>query len=78
MLQIIGSFLVFFTALFAVLSKDSLDPAVVGLTVNYASSVTLILYFLVRSAGIVESNVVGVERILEYTRLPQEVSIYKV
>ncbi|KAG1678456.1 Multidrug resistance-associated protein 1 [Nymphon striatum] len=71
-LQIIGSFMVFFTALFAALARESMEPAVVGLTVTYASSITLILYFLVRSASIVESNIVSVERLLEYTKLPQE------
>ncbi|KAG1678459.1 Multidrug resistance-associated protein 1 [Nymphon striatum] len=71
-LQIIGSVMVFFTALFAALAKESLDPAVAGLTVNYASSITLTIYFLVRTASIVESNVVSIERLLEYTNLPQE------
>ncbi|KAG1678463.1 Multidrug resistance-associated protein 1 [Nymphon striatum] len=71
-LQIIGSVMVFFTALFAALARETLNPAVVGLTVNYASSITMTLYFLVRSAGIVESNIVSVERLLEYTKLPQE------
>ncbi|KAG1678468.1 Multidrug resistance-associated protein 1 [Nymphon striatum] len=75
-LQIIGSVMVFFTALFAALARETLNPAVVGLTVNYASSITMTLYFLVRSAGIVESNIVSVERLLEYTKLPQEVSMF--
>ncbi|KAG1678447.1 Multidrug resistance-associated protein 1 [Nymphon striatum] len=69
-LQLIGSVVVFFTAFFAVISRNVLDPAIVGLTVNYALTLTLTLYSVVRSAGLVESNIISVERVLEYTRLP--------
>ncbi|KAG1678446.1 Canalicular multispecific organic anion transporter 2 [Nymphon striatum] len=71
-LQLIGSVVVFFTAFFAVMSRNVLDPAIVGLTVNYALTLTFTLYSFVRAAGPVESNIISVERVLEYTRLPQE------
>ncbi|KAG1678443.1 Canalicular multispecific organic anion transporter 2 [Nymphon striatum] len=70
--KIIGSVVVFFTAFFAVMSRNVLDPAIVGLTVNYALTLTFTLYSFVRAAGPVESNIISVERVLEYTRLPQE------
>ncbi|XP_066904292.1 multidrug resistance-associated protein 1 isoform X2 [Halyomorpha halys] len=71
-LQTIGSLVVFFTALFTVINKDSSSPGIVGLTVSYALQITVLLDWLVINCTEVETNIVSVERIKEYTETPQE------
>lgn len=55
-----------FAALFAVLSRESIDAGLTGLSLSYALSVTQTLNCLVRSTSEIETNIVSVERILEY------------
>ena len=71
-LETVGNSIVFCSALFAVLSKDSLSPGLVGLSVTYAMSITHTLNFLVRTATEVETNVVAAERLKEYSQTKQE------
>jgi ATP-binding cassette subfamily C (CFTR/MRP) protein 1 len=39
-LEVVGAFIVFFAALFAVIGKDTLSGGLVGLTVTYALGVS--------------------------------------
>ncbi|XP_062549077.1 multidrug resistance-associated protein 1-like [Armigeres subalbatus] len=71
-LEIVGAFVVFFAALFAMLSRDSIGAAMVGLSISYALQVSAVLSFLVRMTAEVETNIVAVERLEEYTVLPRE------
>jgi len=72
-LEMLGNLIVLFAALFAILGRDSLSPGVVGLSLCYAMQVTTTMNFLIRQIGQIESNMVSVERVLEYqTDLPQE------
>ncbi|GBM52169.1 Multidrug resistance-associated protein 1 [Araneus ventricosus] len=71
-LDFCGNFIIFFAALFAVLQKDSLDAGKVGLSVTYALMVTSTINWLVRMSSELETNIVAVERILEYTNTPTE------
>ncbi|KAF8763126.1 Multidrug resistance-associated protein 1 like [Argiope bruennichi] len=71
-LDFCGNFIIFFAALFAVLQRDSLDAGKVGLSVTYALMVTSTLNWLVRMSSELETNIVAVERILEYTNTPTE------
>ncbi|KAG8337592.1 Canalicular multispecific organic anion transporter 1 [Homalodisca vitripennis] len=71
-LETIGNTLIFFAALFAVLARDYLDPAIVGLSVSYALQITGNLNFAVRLASEVESNSVSIERVKEYSEVQQE------
>ncbi|XP_068237783.1 multidrug resistance-associated protein 1-like isoform X4 [Palaemon carinicauda] len=71
-LEFIGNILTFFAALFAVMSRDTISSGMVGFSVSYALSVTQILTWLVRMTSDVETNIVSVERIKEYTETPQE------
>ncbi|KAL7039873.1 hypothetical protein ACKWTF_000156 [Chironomus riparius] len=71
-LEIIGSLVIFFSALFAILARDTIGPSVVGLSVSYALQISQLLFFLVRMAVEVETNIVAIERIEEYTEKPQE------
>lgn len=71
-LEMVGNLIILFAALFAVFSKDSLSPGLVGLSVSYALQVTQTLNWLVRMTSDVETNIVAVERIKEYGETKQE------
>ncbi|XP_067909266.1 canalicular multispecific organic anion transporter 1 isoform X2 [Heterodontus francisci] len=71
-LETVGNFVVFFAALFSVLSKGKLDSGLVGLSISYALNVTQALNWLVRQTSELETNIVSVERVSEYTKLENE------
>ncbi|KAF7646043.1 hypothetical protein LDENG_00194390, partial [Lucifuga dentata] len=71
-LEFLGNLVVFFAALFAVLSRDSLDSGVVGLSISYALNVTQTLNWLVRMTSELETNIVAVERVSEYAEIENE------
>ncbi|KAF4071490.1 hypothetical protein AMELA_G00273860 [Ameiurus melas] len=71
-LELLGNLVVFFSALFAVLSRDSLDSGLVGLSISYALNVTQTLNWLVRMTSELETNIVAVERVSEYTEIKNE------
>ncbi|XP_042226170.1 multidrug resistance-associated protein 1-like isoform X1 [Homarus americanus] len=71
-LETIGNILTFSAALFAVMSRGTISGGIVGLSVSYALSVTQTLNWLVRMSSDVETNIVAVERIKEYTEAQQE------
>lgn len=60
-----GAFIVFGSAIFACLSRETLSPGVVGLAVSYALSITLDITMIVRYYCDIETNIVSVERIKE-------------
>lgn len=64
--------MVFFSALFAVLSRDTLDGGRVGLSISYSLNVTQTLNWLVRMTSELETNIVAVERVSEYSELENE------
>ncbi|XP_059153099.1 multidrug resistance-associated protein 1-like [Physella acuta] len=72
-LELLGNVIVASAALLAVVT-DSLTGSLVGLSISYALQVTSSLNELVQNATQLESNVVSVERIVEYSMLPQEPS----
>lgn len=47
-------------------------PGLVGLAMSYALQITTALNWIVRQTVEVETNIVAVERVLEYARLPSE------
>ncbi|XP_055636687.1 multidrug resistance-associated protein 1-like isoform X2 [Toxorhynchites rutilus septentrionalis] len=71
-LETVGALVVFFAALFAMISRDSIGAAMVGLSITYALQISAVLNFLVRMTAEVETNIVAVERLDEYTVLPRE------
>jgi len=66
-LEMVGNLIIFCSALLAVLGKDNLSPGLVGLSVSYALSVTQTLNWLVRMTSELETNIVAVERLKEYS-----------
>ncbi|XP_053980762.1 multidrug resistance-associated protein 1 isoform X1 [Hylaeus volcanicus] len=70
-LEMVGNLIIFFAAFFAV-SSSNMVSGLVGLSVTYALQVTQTLNWLVRMTSDVETNIVAVERIKEYTETPQE------
>ncbi|XP_062374958.1 canalicular multispecific organic anion transporter 1 [Sardina pilchardus] len=71
-LEGLGNLVVFFAALFAVLARDSLSSGLVGLSISYALNVTQTLNWLVRMTSELETNIVAVERVSEYTEIKNE------
>nr|CAD7445720.1 unnamed protein product [Timema bartmani] len=71
-LELIGGCITFFTSLFAVLGRETMNPGLVGLSVSYALQITMTLNMLVRVASDIETNIVAVERIKEYSEYEQE------
>lgn len=56
----------------ALVRSRGVDAGLVGLLMSYALSTTQSLNWIVRSATEVETNIVSIERILEYVDLPSE------
>lgn len=71
-LEMVGNTIIFCAALLAVLGKDALSPGLVGLSISYALSVTQTLNWLVRMQSELETNIVAVERLKEYSETPTE------
>jgi hypothetical protein len=67
-----GAFIVTGASLFAILSRHSITPALAGLSISYALQVTQTLNWMVRQSAEVESKIVSVERLKEYSLLNTE------
>lgn len=74
-LEIIGSVIILAAAGLAIINVATgrgMSAGMVGLTMSYALEITQMLSWIVRQSVEVETNIVSVERILEYARLPSE------
>ncbi|RMZ91424.1 hypothetical protein DV736_g1341, partial [Chaetothyriales sp. CBS 134916] len=74
-LEFIGSVIIFSAATFSVVSvtnHSGLSAGMVGLAMSYALQITQSLNWIVRQTVEVETNIVSVERVLEYANLPSE------
>ena len=74
-----GNLIIFFAALFAVIQRNygdklnlRINPGLVGLSISYALQITQSLNYVVRMASELETNIVAVERIKEYSETPTE------
>ncbi|XP_067675078.1 multidrug resistance-associated protein 1-like [Haliotis asinina] len=71
-LEIIGNIIVLAASLFAVISRDTLSGGLVGLSISYAIEITANLNWLVQLMAEVQTQVVSVERIKQYTEITSE------
>ncbi|KAI8628633.1 metal resistance protein YCF1 [Xylariaceae sp. FL1651] len=74
-LEFLGAVIIFAAAGFAIIAVTNHSPlsaGMVGLAMSYALNITTSLNWIVRQTVEVETNIVSVERILEYARLPSE------
>jgi len=71
-LELIGSIVVLSAGCFAVLQRQQLGAAALGLTLSQTFSITGLLGFLIRMTAELENAFTAVERINEYTGVPQE------
>lgn len=75
-LDLLGNLVVLSTSMFCVLKRGDIDSGMVGLCMSCAYIITSSLNMLIRSFTDLESNIVSVERLLEFSDLPQEASRY--
>lgn len=74
-LEFLGSIIILSAAGFSTISvsqNSGLSAGFVGLAMSYALQITQSLNWIVRQTVEVETNIVSVERVLEYARLPSE------
>lgn len=74
-LEFIGAIVILAAAGFAIIAVATgtpLSSGMVGLAMSYALGITTSLNWIVRQTVEVETNIVSVERVLEYAKLPSE------
>ncbi|XP_046577436.1 multidrug resistance-associated protein 1-like isoform X2 [Haliotis rubra] len=71
-LEVIGNIIVLAASLFAVMSRDTLSGGLVGLSISYAIEITANLNWMVQLVSEVETQLVSVERVKEYTDIDSE------
>ncbi|KAK7499875.1 hypothetical protein BaRGS_00008966 [Batillaria attramentaria] len=70
-LEIIANIVIFGAAIFAVITPD-IEGGTVGLSVSYAMQISSCLTWMVRQMSDLETNIVSVERVKEYSELEPE------
>lgn len=76
-LECLGNLVVLITMLSCVILREQISPGMVGLCITCSLTITGTLNLLIRSSIDLETNIVAIERIIEYTRLPQEDHWYR-
>ena len=71
-LETVGGTVVTLASLFAVVQRGSIDPGFAGLSIVYGLQLTSILNWMVRTYTTLETNMISVERVLNYSRIPIE------
>ncbi|CAG5119030.1 unnamed protein product [Candidula unifasciata] len=71
-LESVGNLILLLAATIAVATKDSISGGIIGLSITYALQITESLNWLVRMTSDLETQIVSVERIIEYTEVAME------
>eukprot|EP00026_Physarum_polycephalum_P000616 Phypoly_transcript_00617.p1 GENE.Phypoly_transcript_00617~~Phypoly_transcript_00617.p1 ORF type:complete len:1440 (+),score=150.89 Phypoly_transcript_00617:1-4320(+) len=71
-MELICNLIVIVSTLACVLLRDNISPSLAGLSISTALSLTQTLFHFIKSTTDVETNVVSVERVMEYADLPIE------
>ncbi|KFH68799.1 hypothetical protein MVEG_05603 [Podila verticillata NRRL 6337] len=66
-LELLGSIIVLASAMFAVLSRNTLSASVTGMSLSYALNITQDITWMVRCYCELQNNLVSVERVKEYS-----------
>ena len=72
-LEFLGYTIVLVDALFVIFMRNSISPGMAGLTLSYAMKITGTLNMMVQASTTLETDIVSVERCVEYTQTPTEV-----
>ncbi|XP_065055747.1 multidrug resistance-associated protein 1-like [Rhopilema esculentum] len=76
-LEFVGNTLILFSALFAVIAKENITAGIAGLSISYSMQITQTLNWFVRMSSKLETDIVAVERVKEYTEIPTEAARIK-
>lgn len=71
-LDLLGAVIIFSTSMLAVFGKESIEPGTLGLALTYAITVTASLDWITMMKSELETYIVSVERIKEYSEIPSE------
>ncbi|KAH9503693.1 Multidrug resistance-associated protein 1, partial [Bulinus truncatus] len=71
-LEFLGNVIIMLAAVIAVATKDIISAGIMGLSISFALQITGNLNWLVRMISDLETQVVSVERIVEYSELKSE------
>lgn len=72
-LELLGYSIVLVDALFVVVTRHTVSPGLAGLSLSYAMKITATLNQMVTASTQLETDIVSVERCVEYTQTPTEV-----
>lgn len=75
-LETLGNVVVFFASLFAVVQRESITGGDAGLSIAYALQATTAINLVVRMTSDLETYIVAVERVKEYTNIESEARRY--
>lgn len=71
-LELIGAVITALSSLFAVFSRNTLSPGLVGLSISLSLSISQALNFFVRMGADLEANITALERMKEMCEVPAE------
>ncbi|CAM1331108.1 ABCC2 (predicted) [Pycnogonum litorale] len=72
MMVSMATLLIFFTAIFTSIFKDTIGAGQAGLAISFAITASGAIIFTLQNAAEVENNIISGERILEYTNISRE------